>query len=197
MVVSIPSCEAGDAICDVLFGDRVPGGRLVTSMPKSTGQLPLYYNHLNTGRPERQWFSKFRSNFLDVDNDPLFPFGYGLSYTTFSYGEVRLDRHTLHEGGKITAAFDVTNTGAYDADEVVQLYIRDVAGSVSRPVKELKGFRRISLKRGETKTVSFDVTTDDLRFYNADLDYVCEPGEFELMIGRNSADVQTVRFSLE
>lgn len=189
--------EAGDAICDVLFGDRVPGGRLVTSMPKSTGQLPLYYNHLNTGRPERQWFSKFRSNFLDVDNDPLFPFGYGLSYTTFSYGEVRLDRHTLHEGGKITAAVDVTNTGAYDADEVVQLYIRDVAGSVSRPVKELKGFRRISLKRGETKTVSFDVTTDDLRFYNADLDYVYEPGEFELMIGRNSADVQTVRFSLE
>lgn len=189
--------EAGDAICDVLFGDRVPGGRLVTSMPKSTGQLPLYYNHLNTGRPERRWFSKFRSNFLDVDNDPLFPFGYGLSYTTFSYGEVRLDRHTLHEGEKITATVEVTNTGAYDADEVVQLYIRDVVGSVSRPVKELKGFRRISLKRGETQTVSFDVTTDDLRFYNADLDYVCEPGEFELMIGRNSADVQTVRFMLK
>ncbi|RRD79650.1 beta-glucosidase BglX [Tannerella forsythia] len=189
--------EAGDAICDVLFGERVPGGRLVISMPKSTGQLPLYYNHLNTGRPERRWFSKFRSNFLDVDNDPLFPFGYGLSYTTFSYGEVRLDRHTLYEGGKITATVEVTNTGAYDADEVVQLYIRDVVGSVSRPVKELKGFRRISLKRGETQTVSFDVTTDDLRFYNADLDYVCEPGEFELMIGRNSADVQTVRFSLE
>ncbi|RRD62993.1 beta-glucosidase BglX [Tannerella forsythia] len=189
--------EAGDAICDVLFGERVPGGRLVTSMPKSTGQLPLYYNHLNTGRPERQWFSKFRSNFLDVDNDPLFPFGYGLSYTTFSYGEVRLDRHTLYEGGKITATVEVTNTGAYDADEVVQLYIRDVVGSVSRPVKELKGFRRISLKRGETQTVSFDVTTDDLRFYNADLDYVCEPGEFELMIGRNSADVQTVRFMLK
>lgn len=189
--------EAGDAICDVLFGERVPGGRLVISMPKSTGQLPLYYNHLNTGRPERQWFSKFRSNFLDVDNDPLFPFGYGLSYTTFSYGEVRLDRHTLYEGGKITATVEVTNTGAYDADEVVQLYIRDVVGSVSRPVKELKGFRRISLKRGETQTVSFDVTTDDLRFYNADLDYVCEPGEFELMIGRNSADVQTVRFMLK
>ncbi len=189
--------EAGDAICDVLFGERVPGGRLVTSMPKSTGQLPLYYNHLNTGRPERRWFSKFRSNFLDVDNDPLFPFGYGLSYTTFSYGEVRLDRHTLYEGGKITATVEVTNTGAYDADEVVQLYIRDVVGSVSRPVKELKGFRRISLKRGETQTVSFDVTTDDLRFYNADLDYVCEPGEFELMIGRNSADVQTVRFMLK
>lgn len=189
--------EAGDAICDVLFGERVPGGRLVNSMPKSTGQLPLYYNHLNTGRPERRWFSKFRSNFLDVDNDPLFPFGYGLSYTTFSYGEVRLDRHTLYEGGKITATVEVTNTGAYDADEVVQLYIRDVVGSVSRPVKELKGFRRVSLKRGETQTVSFDVTTDDLRFYNADLDYVCEPGEFELMIGRNSADVQTVRFSLE
>lgn len=189
--------EAGDAICDVLFGDRVPGGRLVTSMPKSTGQLPLYYNHLNTGRPERQWFSKFRSNFLDVDNDPLFPFGYGLSYTTFAYGEVRLDRHTLDEGGKITATVEVTNTGAYDADEVVQLYIRDVVGSVSRPVKELKGFRRISLKRGETQTVSFNITTDDLRFYNADLDYVCEPGEFELMIGRNSADVQTVRFMLK
>ena len=145
--------EAGDAICDVLFGDRVPGGRLVTSMPKSTGQLPLYYNHLNTGRPERQWFSKFRSNFLDVDNDPLFPFGYGLSYTTFSYGEVRLDRHTLHEGGKITAAVDVTNTGAYDADEVVQLYIRDVAGLAAGQRTERIPANQSETRRNEDRIV--------------------------------------------
>lgn len=166
---------------------------------KSVGQIPLYYNHLNTGRPleEGKWFSKFRSNYLDINNDPLFPFGYGLSYVTFSYGKPRLSSDTLTMGGSLTLTVDVTNTGDRDADEVVQLYVRDLVGSLSRPVKELKGFKRISLKKGETKTVSFTVTPDDLMFYNQQLEYKCEPGDFNIMVGPNSRDVQTLKFSLK
>ena len=192
-------CETADAICDVLFGDKCPSGKLTATMPKSVGQIPLYYNHLNTGRPleEGKWFSKFRSNYLDIDNDPLFPFGYGLSYVTFSYGKPRLSSDTLTMGGSLTLAVDVTNTGDRDADEVVQLYVRDLVGSLSRPVKELKGFKRINLKKGETKTVSFTVTPDDLMFYNQQLEYKCEPGDFNIMVGPNSRDVQTLKFSLK
>lgn len=186
--------EAGDAICDVLFGDRVPGGKLPVSMPRNVGQMPLYYNHLNTGRPERKWFTKFRTNYIDVVNEPLYPFGYGLSYTTFEYGDIQLSSDVLTPAGKITASVEVRNTGAYDADEVVQLYVRDLVGSVSRPVKELKGFKRIRLKKGEKQTVSFDITVKDLHFYDSKLDYVCEPGEFEVMIGGNSAEVRSGRF---
>lgn len=192
-------CETADAICDVLFGDKCPSGKLTATMPKSVGQIPLYYNHLNTGRPleEGKWFSKFRSNYLDIDNDPLFPFGYGLSYVTFSYGKPRLSSDTLTMGGSLTLTVDVTNTGDRDADEVVQLYLRDLVGSLSRPVKELKGFKRINLKKGETKTVSFTVTPDDLMFYNQQLEYKCEPGDFNIMVGPNSRDVQTLKFSLK
>ena len=192
-------CETADAICDVLFGDKCPSGKLTATMPKSVGQIPLYYNHLNTGRPleEGKWFSKFRSNYLDIDNDPLFPFGYGLSYVTFSYGKPRLSSDTLTMGGSLTLTVDVTNTGNRDADEVVQLYVRDLVGSLSRPVKELKGFKRINLKKGETKTVSFTVTPDDLMFYNQQLEYKCEPGDFNIMVGPNSRDVQTLKFSLK
>ena len=192
-------CETADAICDVLFGDKCPSGKLTATMPKSVGQIPLYYNHLNTGRPleEGKWFSKFRSNYLDIDNDPLFPFGYGLSYVTFSYGKPRLSSDTLTMGGSLTLTVDVTNTGDRDADEVVQLYVRDLVGSLSRPVKELKGFKRINLKKGETKTVSFTVTPDDLMFYNQQLEYKCEPGDFNIMVGPNSRDVQTLKFSLK
>lgn len=192
-------CETADAICDVLFGDKCPSGKLTATMPKSVGQIPLYYNHLNTGRPleEGKWFSKFRSNYLDIDNDPLFPFGYGLSYVTFSYGNPRLSSDTLTMGGSLTLTVDVTNTGDRDADEVVQLYVRDLVGSLSRPVKELKGFKRINLKKGETKTVSFTVTPDDLMFYNQQLEYKCEPGDFNIMVGPNSRDVQTLKFSLK
>lgn len=183
--------EANAGIC--------PSGKLTATMPKSVGQIPLYYNHLNTGRPleEGKWFSKFRSNYLDIDNDPLFPFGYGLSYVTFSYGKPRLSSDTLTMGGSLTLTVDVTNTGDRDADEVVQLYLRDLVGSLSRPVKELKGFKRINLKKGETKTVSFTVTPDDLMFYNQQLEYKCEPGDFNIMVGPNSRDVQTLKFSLK
>jgi beta-glucosidase len=191
--------EAGDAICDVLFGAKSPSGKLTVTMPKSMGQIPIYYSHLNTGRPleEGKWFTKFRSNYLDIDNDPLYPFGYGLSYTTFSYGEPKLSSDHLSENGEIKVSVDVTNTGSYDADEVVQMYIRDIVGSVSRPVKELKGFQRISLKQGETKTVTFTITPDDLKFYNQNLDYKFEPGDFDVMIGSSSNDIKTLRFTLD
>ena len=190
--------EAADAICDVVFGDVSPSGKLTTTFPKNVGQIPLYYNHLNTGRPLEagKWFSKFRSNYLDIDNDPLYPFGYGLSYTTFRYGDLQLSNNSMNEKGKITASVTVTNTGNYDADEIVQMYIRDMVGSVARPVKELKGFERIHLKKGESRTVSFDITAEQLKFYNSALNWVCEPGEFEVMVGGNSRDVQTKKFSL-
>lgn len=191
--------EAADAICDVVFGDVSPSGKLTTTFPKNVGQIPLYYNHLNTGRPLEagKWFSKFRSNYLDIDNEPLYPFGYGLSYTTFRYGDLQLGNNSMNENGKITASVTVTNTGNYDADEVVQMYIRDMVGSVARPVKELKGFERIHLKKGESRTVSFDITAEQLKFYNSALNWVCEPGEFEVMVGGNSRDVQTKKFSLQ
>ena len=191
--------EAADAICDVVFGDVSPSGKLTTTFPKNVGQIPLYYNHLNTGRPLEagKWFSKFRSNYLDIDNDPLYPFGYGLSYTTFCYGDLQLSNNSMNERGKITASVTVTNTGNYDADEIVQMYIRDMVGSVARPVKELKGFERIHLKKGESRTVSFDITAEQLKFYNSALNWVCEPGEFEVMVGGNSRDVQTKKFSLQ
>ncbi|EFZ37345.1 glycosyl hydrolase family 3 N-terminal domain protein [Hoylesella oralis ATCC 33269] len=190
--------EAGDAICDVLFGDKSPSGKLTVTMPKSVGQIPIYYNHLSTGRPlaEGKWFTKFQSNYLDIDNEPLYPFGYGLSYTTFKYGDLVLDRTSMTQADSIRATITVTNTGNFDGDEIVQLYIRDVVGSVSRPVKELKGFSRISLKKGETKTVNFVIDADKLKFYNSTLDYVCEPGEFKVMVGPNSRDLQSKNFKL-
>lgn len=174
--------EAGDAICDVLFGDKVPSGKLTTSMPQVTGQEPLYYNYLPTGRPvgeDRKEFQKFGSNYFDVRNDPLYPFGYGLSYTTFAYSDVTLNGRT--------AQVTVTNTGNYDADEIVQLYIHDVVASITRPVKELKGFERIHLKKGESKVVKFEITDYLLKFYNSQLEYVLEPGDFEIMIGPDSS----------
>lgn len=182
--------EGADAICDVLFGDKVPSGRLCVSMPRLTGQEHLYYNHLPTGRPvaeEMGKFAKFTSSYLDVSNDPLYPFGYGLSYTTFKYGDLKLSSHEMNQNGNLTATIQVTNMGNYDADEVVQLYIHDVAASVSRPVKELKGFERIHLKVGESRDVKFTITPDLLKFYNAQLEHVLEPGEFEIMVGSDSS----------
>ena len=191
--------EAGDAICDVLFGDKVPSGRLTVSMPKSVGQIPIYYNHLNTGRPQPEGrpFEKFRSNYIDIDNNPLYPFGYGLSYTTFKYGPLQLDATSMTADGQIKVTVPVTNTGSRDADEVVQLYLHDVAASIARPVKELKDFARISLRAGETKNVTFTITADKLKFYNSELQYVCEPGEFQIMVGPNSRDTQTAGFTLK
>ena len=184
--------EAGDAIADVLFGDVNPSGKLSTTFPQNVGQIPIYYNHKNTGRPlaEGQWFSKFRSNYLDVTNEPLYPFGFGLSYTDFNYGEIKLSETALQGNQTLTASIELTNSGKYDGKEVVQLYIRDVVGSVTRPVKELKGFQKVNLKAGETKAITFEITPEDLKFYNSDLDFVWEPGEFEVMIGGNSRDVK-------
>ncbi len=190
--------EAGFAIADVLFGDVNPSGKLSTTFPQNIGQVPIFYNHKNTGRPlpEGQWFQKFRSNYLDVSNDPLYPFGYGLSYTTFSYGDVQLSNANLKGNQTLTATVAVTNTGRYDGKEVVQLYIRDVVGSVTRPVKELKGFQKIDLKAGETKTVSFSITPNDLKFYlpttynSNEMKFDWESGEFHIMIGGNSRDVK-------
>ncbi|MBR1551753.1 MAG: beta-glucosidase BglX [Muribaculaceae bacterium] len=188
--------EAADAICDVVFGDVAPSGHLSASMPKNVGQVPIYYNHLNTGRPCPKWFTKFTSNYLDVDNEPLYPFGYGLSYTTFSYGQPTLSATSMTRAGSIRASVTVTNTGSREAAEVVQLYIRDLVGSVARPVKELKDFARITLKPGESKVVEFTITPEKLKFYNSQLKFDCEPGEFDVMIGPNSRDVQTLHFTL-
>ncbi|HYK56131.1 MAG TPA: glycoside hydrolase family 3 C-terminal domain-containing protein, partial [Flavisolibacter sp.] len=190
--------EAGNAIADVLFGDVNPSGKLTATFPQNVGQVPIYYNHKNTGRPlpEGKWFQKFRSNYLDVSNDPLYPFGYGLSYTTFSYGDVTLSKNQMQPTGKITASVTVTNTGTREGKEVVQLYIRDMVGSVARPVKELKGFQKISLQPGESKTVSFIISVNDLKFYNSDLKFVAEPGDFKVMIGSNSRDVKEAAFKL-
>lgn len=197
--VGFGGSEAGPAICDVLFGDKVPSGKLTVTMPKNVGQIPLFYNHLPTGRPlTGGWFTKFQTNYLDVDNEPLYPFGYGLSYTTFAYGKPTLSSTTLNgNGGELKLSVNVTNTGNYDADEIVQMYVRDLVGSVSRPVKELKGFERVNLKRGETKTVTFTITPEDLKFYNQALEYKNEPGEFEVMVGPNSRDLQKLSFTLQ
>ena len=191
--------EAGNAVADVVFGDVNPSGKLPVTFPQNVGQIPLYYNHKNTGRPvdEGKWFQKYRSNYLDVTNEPLYPFGFGLSYTTFTYGDIALTSTQLKGKQNLKATITVKNTGNYDGAEVVQLYIRDVLGSITRPVKELKGFQKVFLKAGEEKTVSFNITTNDLKFYNNELKYDWEPGEFEIMIGGNSADVKKKKVNWE
>ena len=192
--------EAADAIADVVFGDVNPSGRLSATMPRSVAQIPIYYNHLNTGRPlsaDAKGFVKFRSNYLDVPNTPLYPFGYGLGYTSFDYSPVRLSSNELKGDGSLTATVTVKNTGSREGTETVQFYIRDLVGSVSRPVKELKGFERVTLAPGESRDVTFTVTPEMLKFYNFNLDFVNEPGDFDLMVGPNSADVSTARFTLK
>lgn len=191
--------EAAYAISDVLFGDVNPSGKLTATFPQNVGQIPLFYNHKNTGRPlqEGRWFEKFRSNYLDVSNEPLYPFGYGLSYTTFAYSDIHLSSTEMSADGELTATVTITNTGSRDGAEVVQLYIRDLVGSVTRPVKELKGFEKIFLKAGESRKVSFSITPELLKFYNYDLQFVCEPGDFDVMIGGNSRDVKKARFLLK
>jgi beta-glucosidase len=191
--------EAGDAIADVLFGDVNPSGKLTTTFPQNVGQIPLYYAHKNTGRPldEGKWFQKFHSNYLDVSNDPVYPFGFGLSYTEFSYGDVKLNKTEMRTTDSLIVSVDVKNNGSRDGDEVVQLYIRDLVGSITRPVKELKGFQKISFKAGETKAVSFTIGVNDLSFYKSDLSFGYELGEFQVFVGRNSRDVKSVSFNLK
>ena len=188
--------ETGDAVADVLFGKITPSGKLTTTFPRSVGQLPLFYNHLNTGRPDpdSHIFNRYASNYLDESNEPLYPFGYGLSYTDFVYGELQISSETLPKNGELTVSVTVTNKGNYDGYETVQLYLRDIYAEIARPVKELKGFERVFLKSGESRDVKFVITEDDLKFYNSELHYVYEPGEFDVMVGPNSRDVQTKSF---
>ena len=190
--------EAAYAIGDVLFGRVNPSGKLTMSFPQNVGQIPLYYAHKNTGRPlhDGKWFEKFRSNYLDVTNEPLYPFGFGLSYTTFAYSDISLSQSSMDMQGMITASVDVSNTGLLPGGEVVQLYIRDLVGSTTRPVKELKGFERIYLQPGQTRTVTFKIAPEMLKFYDYDLQYVIEPGDFQIMIGSNSRDVKTAAFTV-
>jgi beta-glucosidase len=179
--------ETGNALADVLFGNYNPSGKLTMSFPRNVGQIPVYYNYKNTGRPqEAGQKNKFRSNYLDVGNDPLFPFGFGLSYTNFSYSDIKLSGSVVRANKPVTATVTITNSGNYDGEEVVQLYIWDQVASVTQPVKKLKGFQKIYLKKGESKEATFTITADELKFYNSDLKWVVEPGNFKLYIGESS-----------
>jgi len=184
--------EAGNAIADVVFGNYNPAGRLTTTFPRSVGQIPLYYNYKNTGRPFDA-NSKFTSKYLDQSNDPLYPFGYGLSYTTFKYGDVKVSKTTLKGDETLTVNFTLANTGKYAGEEVVQLYIQDPIASISRPVKELKNFKKIMLDPGQMTDVSMEITTSDLKFYNSELKYDWESGDFVVFVGPNSRDVKGVK----
>ncbi|MBQ9173073.1 MAG: beta-glucosidase BglX [Bacteroidales bacterium] len=191
--------EAGHAIADVLFGDVNPSAKLTTSFPRMVGQLPLYYNHKNTGRPHPDYapYKKFTSCYIDVVNAPLYPFGYGLSYTTFEYGEPKLSASEMSLGGNVKVSVDVKNTGSMDGKEIVQLYIHDIYATSTRPVKELKGFQKVDIKAGETKTVEFTLTAEDLSYYNHDLQWVCESGDFEIMVGPNSRDTKAITLTVK
>lgn len=188
--------EAGDAIADALLGKVNPSGKLSMSFPQNVGQIPLYYNHKNTGRPlTGKWFSKFQSNYIDVSNEPLYPFGFGLSYTSFEYGTMQVSSNQLKGNQKLRITIPVKNTGKYAGKEVVQLYIRDEVGTITRPIKELKGFEKIELAAGETKEVVFEITTELLKFYNSDLKFDWESGDFQIMVGPNSRDVKAVKIN--
>lgn len=191
--------EAGLAIADVLFGNENPSGKLTLTFPKSIGQIPIYYNHKNTGRPlgnKDGIFEKFKSNYIDERNEPLYPFGFGLSYTTFDYSNLKISSTKITPSETLKIAVDVTNTGNFDGKEVVQLYIRDLVGSITRPVRELKGFQKTAIKKGEKKTVTFQITVEDLKFYNSDLEFVTEPGQFEIFVGGNSNAELNATFEL-
>lgn len=198
--VWFPGSEAGLAISDVLFGDVNPSGKLTATFPQNVGQIPIFYNHKNTGRPLQNKdgkFVKFTSSYIDESNEPVYPFGYGLSYTTFNYDNLQLSSDKMSGNDTIKVTVDVSNTGDFEGKEVVQLYVRDLVGSVTRPVKELKGFQKVALKKGETKSVTFSLTQEDLKFYNYELDFVAEPGEFEVFVGGSSDTTQKATFTLE
>jgi beta-glucosidase len=190
--------ESGHAIADVLFGDANPSGKLTMTFPQSVGQVPLYYAHKNTGRPLRgPWFQKFQSNYLDISNDPVYPFGYGLSYSQFAYGDLAINKNVISADESLTVTCKVTNTSKVAGAETVQLYIRDWVGSITRPVMELKGFQKIFLQPGESKDVTFTITREQLSFYHSDLSFSAEPGEFSVFVGGNSRDVKEQKFILK
>jgi beta-glucosidase len=191
-----PGIEAGYAIADVLFGKVNPSGKLTMSFPVAVGQIPVYYSQKNTGRPQSP-DNKFSSKYLDIPNEPLFPFGFGLTYSTIEYGKPVLSGTTLTNKGSLTVKVRVTNAGKYDAREVVQFYVQDKVRSITPPGKELKAFQKVSLKAGESKEVVFTITESMLAFWNADMKYGSEPGEFAVMVGGNSRDVQATEFTLK
>lgn len=188
--------KAGNAIASVLFGDYNPAGKITMTFPRTTGQIPIYYNHKNTGRPQDP-NNKYSSKYLDNVNEPLYPFGYGLSYTKFTYGDITLSKQQITKADKLQVSIPVTNSGNYDGEEVVQLYIRDLVGSATRPVKELKGFKKLMLRKGETQVVRFEISAEDLKFYDKDMRWVAEPGDFMVFVGGNSRDVQSAGFILK
>ncbi|WP_346316050.1 beta-glucosidase BglX [Chitinophaga sp. YIM B06452] len=187
--------EAGNAIADVLLGEYNPSGKLTMTFPRNTGQIPIYYNRKNTGRPLDP-NNKYTSKYLDVSNEPLYPFGYGLSYTKFLYSDIRISKNTMNAAERLQVSVTVSNKGDYDGEEVVQLYIRDVTASVNRPLKELKGFQKIFLKKGAKQDVVFTITIEDLKFYDRNMQYTWEPGEFRVQVGTNSRDVKEVSFNV-
>jgi len=189
--------EAGNAIADVLFGEYNPSAKITATFPQDVGQIPLYYSHKNTGRPYQGDFTdRYKSRYLDISNDPLYPFGFGLSYTTFTYSDVKLNSNTIKPGQLLQVNTTVTNTGKYDGTEIVQLYTRQMVGSVTRPVEELKNFKKIFLKAGESQVVNFTISSNDLKFYDINMKYTYEPGDFKVFVGTNSRDVKEADFKL-
>jgi beta-glucosidase len=190
--------ETGKAVADVLFGDVNPSGKLPATFPQNVGQLPIYYSQKNTGRPlaKDAWFQKFRSNYLDVSNEPLYPFGYGLSYTNFTYSNLTLDKNSITKADKLKISVNVRNNGNYDGEEVIQLYLQDLVGSQTRPIKELKGFQKVFIEKGKSKDIVFTISEEDLKFFNQQLEFISEPGKFKVFIGTNSRDVQEAEFDL-
>ena len=193
-----PGTMGGHAIADVLYGDYNPSGKLPVTFPRNVGQVPIHYDMKNTGRPIElgEPGAKYVSRYLNTPNTPLYPFGFGLSYTSFGYSPVTLDKAKIRPGETLTASVTVTNSGARAGEEVVQLYVRDLVGSVTRPVKELKGFEKIMLKRGEKRTVRFMLTDADLAFTRQDMSWGSEPGQYKLWVGPSSAVGSEASFTL-
>jgi beta-glucosidase len=189
--------ETGHAVAQVLYGDYNPSGKLPMSFPRNVGQVPIYYNQHSTGRPVNSDKNVFWSHYSDVEKTPQFAFGHGLSYTTFKYGAPKLDKKAYAKGEPVKVSVEISNTGSYDGKEVVQLYIQDVSASLSRPVKELKGFELVSFKKGETKTVTFTLTNSELGFYDNNGNYLVEPGTFKVFVGTGSDNVQETEFELK
>jgi len=191
--------EAGNGIADVLFGDINPSGKLTMTFPLNVGQVPLFYNVKNTGRPinPENPHEKYKSNYLDSPNTPLFPFGYGLSYTTFQYSDIKITKRSYRHGENIIASADITNSGDRDGEEIVQLYVHDIVGDVTRPVKELKAFKKVMIKKGQTITVAFTVAPEELAYYHQDMSFSYDPGDFEIFIGTNSENVKKASFKIE
>jgi beta-glucosidase len=188
--------QGGNAIADVLFGDYNPSGKLPMTFPRNVGQIPIFYNMKHTGRP-LALDNKYTSKYLDVPNSPLFPFGFGLSYTTFKYSPVKVDKTTFSQNEKITVSVTLSNTGNYDGEEVVQLYFRDLVGSVTRPVRELKKFEKVLLQKGASKEITFSLTANDFAFFTQDMTFKAEAGAFEIFVGGDSNTENSVKVTLK